>query len=325
MVVRPSEGEIPPEGEVELEILLRATCECDLDALIEVEISNSLIETLRVLAPIRSPKPVLRKNSLLDFGLVRAFSLAALKLEVTNPSDLPTVVRLKPLPRLLIEQNDAGFENKSLRGRAIRGGGETGHQLPPTLSVEEFEAYSSDFYSEFGGFGDICKAMHLTLFNDKQAFENEELDEKDLSFLHQNLQLTGAGADARTGGEGTTAGGAPSSVSFGGAPSAVVPAAAGLSDYPKLCGPVVRKNMYNCGTDIAGARTGWSVVILILGRGNSSWTGWSLAPGAFVDECERAAFFPLVGRTWIFGRCIESDIRFSIHGVGWWGRSRVVG
>ncbi|CAK0840100.1 unnamed protein product [Prorocentrum cordatum] len=104
--VEPSEGSIQPGGFVELRVSLRVLKEVDLSAHFVVELPVALNDKEPAAAPplrvavvgaVRSPQVELRRTSMLDYGVVRAHARQSRQLKLSNPSELPVLLRLRHL------------------------------------------------------------------------------------------------------------------------------------------------------------------------------------------------------------------------------------
>ncbi|CAD7925139.1 unnamed protein product [Amoebophrya sp. A120] len=144
--ITPGDGEIPAKGKVDLQLFFRAAVECDLDALVEIEIGDAVFP-FRVIAPVRAPKPVFRNCAVLDFGIVLAKETHNLKMEIFNPTDLPTVVKLRTCDRATSQQFCVA---SAFRPNAMV-------QRGNELSLEEYERDKSDFYSVWSSFAAVVK------------------------------------------------------------------------------------------------------------------------------------------------------------------------
>ena len=67
-----------------------------------------------IAAAVRAPRAEMRSKSILDFGVVRAHSRHALKVEVTNPTELPMLLQLRQFKAGFGRQQAYHFEPSSL-------------------------------------------------------------------------------------------------------------------------------------------------------------------------------------------------------------------
>lgn len=101
--VEPHEGRIPPGGVVTIRVTLRAVHECDLDGQLVIDLplnaecADPAAAPLKVgiAAAVRSPRPEIRSRAILDYGVVRAHARHSLKVELSNPTEMPMLLQLR--------------------------------------------------------------------------------------------------------------------------------------------------------------------------------------------------------------------------------------
>jgi len=110
VVVRPHCGVLEPGQSIELEVIMRVKRECDIDAVIHIDMDSSCPPVyLRVIAAVRSPQLQITKTSCLDYGIVMAHQSHVRPLKLTNPNRMPVLARIEhdgkvvPFP---LETND---------------------------------------------------------------------------------------------------------------------------------------------------------------------------------------------------------------------------
>jgi hypothetical protein len=139
VVCRPSTGIMKPGETLKVQVTMRAVRECDIDALLLVDLPTNEGDPhpcdtpplkIRILSAVRSPRPEMSNTSLLDFGVVRAHARHAMTVHVRNPSSIPTLVRLEHLDEAAYHEDED--DNKEVEIRQ--------HASTPVGQIEEDSA-----------------------------------------------------------------------------------------------------------------------------------------------------------------------------------------
>ncbi|CAK9004205.1 unnamed protein product [Durusdinium trenchii] len=102
--VEPHEGRIPPGGAVTLRVTLRVVHECDFHGQLVIDLpldaeSSELAAAaplkVGITAAVRSPRAEIRSRDILDYGVVRAHARHTLKVELSNPTEMPMLLQLR--------------------------------------------------------------------------------------------------------------------------------------------------------------------------------------------------------------------------------------
>ncbi|CAJ1371706.1 unnamed protein product [Effrenium voratum] len=101
--VEPHEGRIPAGGVVTIRMTLRAVHECDLQGKIVIDLPLDEHSSEPAAAPlkvglavaVRSPRAEIRSRAVLDYGVVRAHARHTMKVELSNPTEIPMLLQLR--------------------------------------------------------------------------------------------------------------------------------------------------------------------------------------------------------------------------------------